>query len=175
MSHNYFYKLKLTNSITSIYEAKNIQAKDAGKFREVMLNSGKYSCECKTYNLYGVICRHIFALSIMLQDKDLIKFTIHKRWQMPLSSDHYFQLQIDNFDFDTVLISAFLKQNIVQLASENQEEQKENDKKLITFQKTIKVRGAPKKEKRIKSAVEKATKKNKKKVQKKGKLLKRLS
>jgi len=175
LSHNYFCKLKLTNSITSIYEAKNIQAKDAGKFREVMLNSGKYSCECKTYNLYGVICRHIFALSIMLQDKDLIKFTIHKRWQMPLSSDHYFQLQIDNFDFDTALISAFLKQNIVQLASENQEEQKENDKKLITFQKTIKVRGAPKKEKRIKSAVEKTTKKNKKKVQKKGKLLKRLS
>ena len=87
---------------------------------------------------------------------------VHLRWlpPQPLSTDsqinsQYFNLNKENYDFDGPEIEKFLE-----------EEKKEEEKKSTTmnFKQKEKSKGAPKKEKRIKSSVEnvgRSAKKNK--------------
>jgi len=152
LAHNYFVKVLETKQNIIIYEAKSILAKDVTKSREIINKNGKYSCCCDTFIREGLVCRHIFALANVNQDKTLGKFDINKRWLPPLMNSNEFNLKIDNYSFDSNLVSKYLNKNICPIEKKEvlKEEEKEN-----SFKAVVKGKGAPRKEKRMKSAIEK--------------------
>jgi len=165
LSHNYFIKvLKVEENIVT-YEVKSIQSKDENKYREVTLLEGKYVCSCDTFIRDGIICRHIFAISNVNQDKTLEKLTIHNRWLPPQINSNGFNLQIDNYNFNTNLVSKYLEKNFQPIEKDKKLKEKDDDdgEDKISFQVNSKVKGAPRKEKRIKNAIEKKKTKNSKK------------
>jgi len=62
------------------FRVKSIDSKDQEHFRMVRLIENKYMCECETYIQCGIICRHIFYVSHMRQEKDLSCIKINFRW-----------------------------------------------------------------------------------------------
>jgi len=74
----------------------------------VCIVEDKYACSCDTYYRGGLICRHIFASAIVKQKKTLEKFFINITWQPPVTVDSAFQMQMDNFTFNTKDIAAYL-------------------------------------------------------------------
>jgi len=163
LSHNYFIKVSKTEGNNITYEAKSIQAKDENKYREVTLIQGKYACPCDTFIRDGIICRHIFAISNVNQDKTLEKFTIHNRWLPPQINSDGFDLQVDNYSFNSNLVSKYLEKNIQPIEkTKNLKKGANDDEDKISFQSNSKVKGAPRKEKRAKSVVEKKPTKNSK-------------
>ena len=165
LSHNYYCKFEKTLKGISYYEVKNIQI-NTQKSRQVKIIQGKYECECSTYVNHGLICRHVFSLAIMFQDKTLENIRIHKRWEIPFCSG--FQLQNENYEFETQQISNYLKifnKNEESLKSEEKkEESKTQEQEKKNFVTKIKGKGAPKKEERKKSYVEKISVKKKKTI-----------
>jgi len=120
------------------------------------MKDGKYICSCDTFIRDGIVCRHIFALSNIHQEKTLVKFIIHKRWHSPLADSNEFNFKIDNYSFDSKQFSQYLDQNIIPIEKEEQKEEKGNVFKVVK-----QTKGAPKKDKRLKSANEKKTGKEK--------------
>lgn len=74
--------LSLSNfdNLQPSFRVKSIDAKDPEHFRLVKLVENKYMCECETFIQCGIICRHIFYLSNMRQEKDLSNIRINPRW-----------------------------------------------------------------------------------------------
>jgi len=62
------------------FKVKSIDSKDENTFRLVSLKNNKYQCECPTFVQWGIICRHIFYVSFMRQEKDLSSLSIHSHW-----------------------------------------------------------------------------------------------
>jgi len=62
------------------FKVKSIDSKDENSFRTVTLENNNYLCECPTFIQHGVICRHIFYVSFMRQEKDLGSLKIHPHW-----------------------------------------------------------------------------------------------
>ena len=62
------------------FKVKSIDAKDKNHFRTVILRNEKYECDCLTYIQNGIICRHVFYVSCLRQEKDLVNVQIHPRW-----------------------------------------------------------------------------------------------
>ena len=153
LSHNYNCKLKRSSFEDTSFEIRSMQAKDINKFRQVKLSLDKYTCECPSYYRHGLICRHIFAVAIMSQDKTCDKFLIHKRWQPPMN-DINFQTTNDDSNFNTDKIKAYLNEKETQgINTQDLSEDKNiND---VVFRTQTKSKGAPKKEKRLKNAIEK--------------------
>ena len=110
------------------YEAKSTNAKSANKFREVSVLNKEYDCNCETFTRDGFICRHIFSLSIVYQDKNLDKFNINSRWLVPkvlqnvISNNNSINFSKDNFDFNTNLIKDYLKEE--EKIDENEQKKK---------------------------------------------------
>jgi len=156
LSHNYFCKYLKTVNDVAYYDIKNIQAIDTNKSREVRIVNGRYQCECSTYQHHGLVCRHVFALAIMFQQKTLENIELHKRWETPLIQE----LANERSEFESIKILDYLKSHDKkENNNENQEEEKdsinENQKDKPNFVTGKKTRGAPKKEKRLKSCLEK--------------------
>ena len=159
LSHNYTIKFlrQTPNKIT--YEAKSTNAKSHNKFREVSVLNKEYDCNCETFTRDGFICRHIFSLSIVNQDKNLDKFNINSRWLVPkilenvISNKSSLNFSKDNFDFNTNLIKHYLKE-------EENIDENEQKKKTVFIEKK-REKGAPKKEKRILGNLEKPNNKSK--------------
>jgi len=86
-----------------------------------------------------------------LQAKTLDNFIINKRWQPPILEDREYKLNIDNHDFKTEKISKYLAGNINLIKRNGDHAIKEEP---VTFRKNEKSRGAPKKEERLRSALE---------------------
>ena len=149
LSHNYLCQYQNNKNGNNYYLVRNIQSKDLNKNREVKIQENHYICHCPTFNRHGLICRHIFSLVMMLQDKTLRKIRINKRWKAPSSNNNL--LTSDHFDFEN---------KGVEKTQENTE-----NKTKITFMNIKRNKGAPKKEKRSKSVVEKK-KAEKKKIKK---------
>jgi len=93
----------------------------------------------------------VFALAPHLQFKTLDNFTINKRRQTPFLEDSEYKLNIDNYDFNTGKISKYLAENI-NLSKRNGDHAIKEEP--VTFRKNEKSRGAPKKEERLRSALE---------------------
>ena len=74
------------------YECNSIQ--NPNRKRLVYILEGKYVCSCNSYFKNGLICRHIFALSNLRQDKDLTYILINKRWQQPVITDNTMQIDV---------------------------------------------------------------------------------
>jgi len=49
--------------------------------RTVVWKPNEIDCSCKKYFVTGIICRHLFVVSKLRQNKDLSKF-IHQRWRI---------------------------------------------------------------------------------------------
>ena len=141
------------------YECNSIQ--NPNRKRLVYILEGKYVCSCNSYFKNGLICRHIFALSNLRQDKDLTYILINKRWQQPVITDNTMQIDVDNYAFDPKRLAKFISKSlnnkedvIEEVEAIIPEEEKlnmiEGDKE-ITFPTNDKSRGRPKKEKRPKS------------------------
>ena len=96
LSHYYLCKLKKSDLETSIFEIKNSKTENTKRWREVMISANKYSCVCPTYCRHGIICRHIFALAVMFQDKTSEKLILHPRWIKPSIAP----TEIENYNFD---------------------------------------------------------------------------
>ena len=83
-----------------------------------------------TYYHYGLICRHIFALSIANQDKDLARITINNTWNHPFLIILNFSLKSINKTLIPGNSSFIIKQNCSNRCSSNQpmnlEENKSN-------------------------------------------------
>ena len=62
------------------FKVKSMDSKDENHFRLVKFINGNYSCECEIFLQCGIICRHIFYVSHMHQEKDLSNLQIHPRW-----------------------------------------------------------------------------------------------
>jgi len=180
ISHNYNIRFAQENSTEEVpvYEAKSILAKDETHFRTIRVDQGKYICDCESYWRNGLICRHIFALTIINQDKELEKIHIHMRWRCPGLIDLSYDLKENNMAFETPKVSEYLrkygkvskanqKQN-KEDQKENNEEAKEGDNEKAEEENqgrrvkvNTKARGAPKKTQRAKSCTEKSTRKSK--------------
>ena len=113
------------------------------------MRSNIYSCTCDTYFRHGVICRHIFALSNLNQDKNLDKFLINNRWKAPILENLDNKMDIDHYTFA-----------IQEIVKDLYNEKAENNPESISFQVNKKSKGAPKKEKRLKSITEKNSQKS---------------
>jgi len=148
LSHDYTTKLFRSNDNIIYYHAKNIYSKFPNKYREVRLEAGKYECSCRTYCCFGFVCRHIFALANMFQDKNLSKIKIHERWQIPLEKEFQIQFKIDNYNFNVKEISETLNEKVKTI------HKSKDEKKLVTFTNVKRGKGAPRKVKRAKSAIE---------------------
>jgi len=155
LAHNYFVKVLETKQNIIIYEAKSILAKDVTKSWDVMNKNGKYNCSCDVFIREGLVCRHVLALANVNQDKTLGKFDINKRWQPPLMNSNEFNLKIDNYSFDSNLVSKYLNKNICPIEKKEvpKEEEREN-----SFKAVVKGKGTPRKKKRMKSPNEKRKK-----------------
>ena len=163
LSHNYVCKHIKTETNATYFEVRNANFPD--KSREIKYSSNHYACQCPTYYRNGLICRHIFALAVMFQDKDSKKFIIHKRWKQP-------ETQIpfeEQFNFHSNLIS----QNMEGITLKTELNSENDELKAINFGVVKRGKGAPKKEKRIKSATEKkkVSKKNAKSKKNRSNLL----
>ena len=88
----------------------------------------------------------IFAFANANQEKDLEKFLINIRWKPPILNNQELISQIDNFNFDSDKITQALPGY-----QENLEGIKDGNQENATFKIKDKGKGAPKKEKRMKS------------------------
>jgi len=167
LCHNYVCKHSKTESKETLFKISCLKSANPDKYREVILSSDKYHCNCSTYHRHGLICRHIFSLAIMFQDKNCEKFLIHKRWNLQNFKD---QIENQNFIFNTDGISKYLKETDPEREPDVMEKNQGNP---TNFQTIKRGRGAPKKDKRAKSALEKKSnsKKGKKKELKKSKTI----
>jgi len=59
---------------------KSVDSIQKNKYRTVRIINGKYNCECETFVQKGVLCRHIFYVSALRQEKDLTFISLHPRW-----------------------------------------------------------------------------------------------
>jgi len=69
-----------TDNQTICFKVKSMDSKNENHSRSVKVENGKYICECRTFVNCGIICRHIFYVSHMHQEKDLSKIQINPRW-----------------------------------------------------------------------------------------------
>ena len=164
LSHNYVCKHDLNKFNTTFFKVASTLAKDKEKFREVRIFSNKYHCECATYYRHGLICRHIFALAIMFQEKNCDKLIIHKRWISPYDEK---EGSTEDYTFEAEKVSQYLKES--NLKEEEKSDENETKRKK-NFQKVQKGKGAPKKKKRAKSILENKSKSKKSKVTSRNKL-----
>jgi len=159
LSHNYYCKFsKLEDNITT-YEARHAQAQDPNRFQQVRLVGEKCDCVCDTFYRYGLICRHIFALAVMFQDKTTEKLNIHQRWFQPSQSENANDKQVamnnESYDFNTKTILECIENT----ESKTDEKDQHEEKKIVTFAIKERGKGAPKKEKRLKGVLEIKSKK----------------
>ena len=89
-----------------------------------MNKNGKYSCSCDAFIREGLVCRHVLALANVNQDKTLEKFDIIKRWLPPLMNSNEFNLKIDNYSFDSNLVSKYLNKNICPIEKKKSQRKK---------------------------------------------------
>jgi len=61
-----------------VFNVKSIDAPT--KFRQVFSYENKYECNCETFVRCGVICRHVFYVVCMKQEKQLKSSQINQRW-----------------------------------------------------------------------------------------------
>lgn len=159
-SHNYIIKVLPADEITyekdmCRYEIINVS--DPTKKRIAYLVDGRYVCSCDIYFRHGIICRHIFSLSNVNQEKDLQRFVINSRWQPPLLNNNELQAQIDGYNFNPNKVAKLLQDELkVDSNSDKGENDKEEEKDIgdIKFPLKKTGKGAPKKEKRARSILE---------------------
>ena len=102
LSHNYLCKHQRNQNQIVYYKVQSILSKDPNKSREVKIQENSYICNCPTFIRNGLICRHIFSLMMMFQDKTLDKVKINQRWKVPNSNNNFFT--DDQFDFADKII-----------------------------------------------------------------------
>jgi len=128
--------------------------------RKAFVEYEKYVCSCGSYKRNGLICRHVFAIANVNQDKSLAKFVINQRWETPLFDNNLF-IECESFAFNMKEMLHFLGDNNNDHAAQNDEKIEDPKTKIVkpTFRAKKIGKGAPKKEKRPKSVVEKVPKK----------------
>jgi len=88
LSHNYTVKIGqkqgqyIDNDNIILYELYSENNKN--QVRKAFVEYEKYVCSCGSYKRNGLICRHVFAIANVNQDKSLAKFVINQRWETPL-------------------------------------------------------------------------------------------
>ncbi len=70
---------EIDSTRTRIYEVK--RDSDSSVVRIVILGETKLSCDCNLYFVEGIICRHVFCVATVTQQKDLSNY-IHPRWKL---------------------------------------------------------------------------------------------
>jgi len=146
LGHNYLCQYQKTENDCVHHQVINIYAKK--KSRLVRIQNNFYQCKCSTFIRHGIICRHIFALMMMFQDKNLEKVLIHKRWKVPELNENSFEFpQLDQFNFSII--------------KKDEQSQQKVPNNQITFKEVKRTKGAPRKEKRPKSVIEKGKLKKK--------------
>lgn len=124
-SANYTLRLIENNfsSNNSVYQAQSIKAKNEQTYRKVTMENDKYFCDCESYIRYGLICRHVFALASINQDKNLGRMNIHKRWLAP---SPIFK-NLDYFSFETPKVLDYLANQDTCLEGKEEELRKEGE------------------------------------------------
>ena len=85
---------------TSVQVIQNLNKK-----RLVYLSEEKYVYSCNSYFKNGLICRHIFALSNLRQDKTKI---LHRQSSTKDGNhDNSMQIDVDNYAFDPKRLAKF--------------------------------------------------------------------
>jgi len=74
------FNIRNMQQILPTFKVTNIKAADPQKHRVLTLINNAYKCECETFNQYGIICRHIFYVALIRQEKDLTSIIINPRW-----------------------------------------------------------------------------------------------
>ena len=68
------------------FKVSSIDAKDVSKFRIVRFSNKEYHYEYETF-IYSIICRHIFYVSSLRQEKQLSCVKIHPRWTVEYNNE----------------------------------------------------------------------------------------
>ena len=173
LSHNYLVKASQPFGNVNCYEVVSTEAKNMARKRIIKVEANKYACNCETFIRHGIIFRHMFALSIVNQDKNLDRFNLNSRWLRP-NPINASPSENEEYSFNHNLVEKLKgeeskmeieenKEMEVEEKKEIEEESKEggNKKKKVVFAKNTKKRGAPPKPKRSKSCTEIKSKKPK--------------
>lgn len=113
---------------TPHFRVYSIDSKDKNKYREVKLFPTGYYCECSTFIQCGIICRYIFYVSCLRQEKSLATtgLCIHPRW---LIKSEYIELSIEELLKDFVT----KKKQKIDSNDRTKEEKKEETTEIRKF------------------------------------------